>query len=259
MLATQKLDSITGRSTRFEPVPRGQLPPALPPETRPVGQLVAEAVRLYGNFFWSVLPLGLPIAIVNQVSVGHRLWVQVAVLAAAAPVLSAAYVGACLRIRRGPWAIPFVLGTLLILPVPLLMLVYVLPAVAWLALFGLAVPAGVFERLGFGAALRRGLDLGRADYVHALGSLAALTIIFGVTKLALIVLLHGQADAAERTALFLGDLVLSPMLFLGAALLYFDQAARVKSGPRTRRTRDGDLHTSFKPDGAGRSDAEVES
>jgi hypothetical protein len=215
-------------------------------------------VRLYGNSFWSMLPLGLPIAIVNQISVGHRLWFQVAVLAAAAPALSAGYVGACLRVRRGPWVVPLALGTVLILPVPFLMLFYVFPAVAWLALVGLAVPAAVFERRGFVAALRRGFELGRADYVHSLGSLAALTIIFGVTKLALIVLLHGTADATERTALFLGDLVLSPLLFLGAALLYFDQAARVESSPRTRRRRDGDLHSAFKPDGAGRSDAEVE-
>jgi hypothetical protein len=240
-------------------VSRPRHPPALPPETRPVGQLVAEAVRVYGDSFWTTLPLGLPIALVNQVSAGHRLWFQVAVLAAAAPALSAAYVGACLRIRRGPWAVPLALGTLLILPLPLLMLVYILPAVAWLALVGLAVPAGVFERRGAVASLRRGVELGRADYVHALGSLAALTIIFGVTKLALIVLLHGQADAAERTALFLADLVLSPLLFLGAALLYFDQAARVESGrPTTRRKQDADLHSSVQSDGARRSDAEVE-
>ena len=216
-------------------------------------------MRTYGNHFWTVLPLGLPIAVVNQISVGHRLWIQVAVLAASAPALSAAYVGACLRIRRGPWLRPLVLGTLLILPVPLLMLFYVFPAVAWLALVGLAVPAGVFEGRRFAAALRRGVELARADYVHALGSLAALTIIFGVTKLALVVLLHGTADAAERTALFLGDLVLSPLLFLGAALLYFDQAARVESGPRTERRRGGHVHSAVKPDGAGRSDPEVES
>jgi hypothetical protein len=238
---------------------RRELPPALPPESRPVGQLIAEAVRTYGNHFWTVLPLGLPIAVVNQISVGHRLSVQVAVLAASAPALSAAYVGACLRIRRGPWAVPFLVGTLLILPVPFLMLFYVFPAVAWLALVGLAVPAGVFERRGFTASLRRGLELGRADFVHSLGSLAALTIIFGVTKLALVVLLHGTADAAERTALFLGDLVLSPLLFLGAALLYFDQAARVESGPRNERRRGGHVHPAVKPDGARRSDAEVES
>jgi hypothetical protein len=213
---------------------------------------------MYGAAFWRCLPLGLPIALVNQVSAGHRLMAQVVILSVSAPALSAAFVGACLLVRRGPWVTPLALGTVLMLPVPWLMLFYVLPAVAWLALVGLAVPAGVYERLGAGAALRRGVELARADYVHSLGSLAALTIIFGVTKLALIVLLHGSADAAERTALFLGDLVLSPLLFLGGALLYFDQAARVESSPQTRRSRDGDLHSAVESDAAGRADAEVE-
>jgi hypothetical protein len=39
-----------------------------------------------------------------------------------------------------------------------------------------------------------------------------------------------------RVAALLALLVLSPVFVLGAALLYVDQAARVKSGPRTRRT-----------------------
>jgi hypothetical protein len=43
----------------------------------------------------------------------------------------------------------------------------------------------------------------------------------------LVVLLHGQADETMRVAIFLADLVLAPLLLLGTALLYFDQAARV--------------------------------
>ena len=46
-----------------------ELPPPLPPETRTVGQLVAETIRAYGNSFWRVLPLGLPLAIADQLSV----------------------------------------------------------------------------------------------------------------------------------------------------------------------------------------------
>src|ERR687886_556703 len=42
---------------------RRELPPPLPPETRTVGQLVAEAVRFYGNRFWPSLALGAPPAI----------------------------------------------------------------------------------------------------------------------------------------------------------------------------------------------------
>jgi len=42
----------------------------------------------------------------------------------------------------------------------------------------------------------------------------------------LVLLLRGTSDQTERVAVFLGDLVLAPLLFLGGALLYFDQEAR---------------------------------
>jgi hypothetical protein len=246
-------------------VPRSQLPPSLPPETRPVGQVIAEALRLYADSFWRVLPIGLPVALTNQVTAGRAFWVQVVALAAATPLLTAAYVAACLVVvkERPPGrvlAIAFAAGVLVVLPVPLLVLVYILPAVAWLAFVGLVVPVVVVERLPLRAALVRAVQLARADYVHALGSLAAATIVFGVTKIMLILLLRGSADAAERIALFLADLVLSPLLFLVPALLYFDQAARVvESAPRSRRRRHGDIHPALEPDGAGRADTEVES
>ncbi len=44
----------------------------------------------------------------------------------------------------------------------------------------------------------------------------------------LLILLHTQGNQAQAVALVLADLVLSPLLFIGAALLYLDQAARVK-------------------------------
>jgi hypothetical protein len=236
---------------------RDKLPPPLPPETRPVGQLIAEALRFYGNSFWQSLPLGLPIAIVNQISAGNRIWVQVAILAAAAPALSGAYVAACLLIRNGPWLPAFLLGTVLILPLPVLMLLYVFPAVAYLAFVGLSVPAAIFERLSVRGALRRGVALAKADFVHAFGGLAAIVLIFVVTKLSMIVLLHDTAEATERVAIFLADLVLSPLLFLVPAFLYFDQAARLESGTQPRRKRDADLHSPVEPHAAGRPDSEV--
>ena len=64
----------------------------MPPETRPVGQVIAEALRRYGNSFWLLLPIGLPVAVTNQVSAGRSFWVQVVVLAAATPLLTAAYI-----------------------------------------------------------------------------------------------------------------------------------------------------------------------
>jgi len=212
------------------------LPPPLPPETRTVGQLVAESIRLYGNHFWRVLPLGLALALIDQISAGRPTGTQALVLLVCAPLLSLAYLAACLVAHQTEWTRrtfwrALGAGTLAFLPVPFLVLVFVLPGLAWLALVGLVVPAILYENLSVRAGFARALRLGRADYVHALGSLATLVIVVYLTHLVLVLLLHGQADAAARTAAFLADLVISPVLLLGAALLYFDQAARVRYSP----------------------------
>jgi hypothetical protein len=224
--------------------PREPLPAALPPETRPVGQLVAETLRLYGRRFWLSLPLGLTLAVVNQLSVERTVSRQVAILAAAAPFLTASYVGAsalAANVRPGGRTVATALaaGTLAFLPVPPLSLLFVLPAVAWLAAVGLVVPVVVIERTGLRAAFRRAFALARADYVHALGSLATLVLIFALTRVMLVLLLRGTGDQTERIALFLADVVLSPILFLGPALLYFDQAARVGGRRGSRRAKPG--------------------
>ena len=44
----------------------------------------------------------------------------------------------------------FVVGILVWLPVPLLLRLYILPALAWLAFFGLAVPVVLVEGLRLG-------------------------------------------------------------------------------------------------------------
>lgn len=241
------------------------LPPPLPPKDRTVGQVVAESIRLYGSRFWSALLLGLPVAVIGQISAGHSLAVQSLVLWMGTPLLTAAYVGAVVlaapaRPSRRDLARAFVVGVVVFLPVPLLIRFYLLPGLGWLALFGLAVPAAAYERLGFRDALVRGRRLASADYVHALGSLCAIAIVYFITRVMLLLLLRGQADAAERVAAFLADIVISPLLFLGSALLYFDQAARVvDSDPREKRRRDARLHPAVDAHGSGRSDAEGES
>ena len=229
-----------------------------------MGQVVAESIRLYGNRFWWSLALGLPIAVLDEVSAGRSVQIQTLVLWAATPLLTAAFVGAVVlaaaeRPRNRDLGRAFALGLVVFLPVPVLFRLFVLPALGWLALFGLAVPVAAYERLGFRDALARARRLGKADYVHALGSLCALAIVYFLTRTMLLFLLRGQADATERVAGFLADLVLSPLLFLGAALLYFDQAARVvDSASRRRRKRDADLHPAVDAHRAGRPDAEVE-
>jgi hypothetical protein len=95
------------------------------------------------------------------------------------------------------------------------------------------------ERLGLVAALRRTVQLARADYIHAAGSFATLALLFGLTRAALGLLLASQADATVRVAVFLADLVVSPLLYLGAAIVYVDLVARLGlSREERRRLRD---------------------
>ena len=240
------------------------LPPPLPPNERTVGQLVAESIRLYGRTFLTALPLGVPYTLVDQFAVHRTAGEQMLVFWIASPLIAGAFVYACALVHeRRPTATVFALALLIYLPFPALRALYLLPGVAWFAFIGLAVPAALVEQLSWRPALVRGRELGSADFVHAFGSLAALVIVVGVGSETLSLLLRTQGDSSQRIALGLADLVLSPLLYLGGALLYLDQAARVGS-PRSkhRRTkqgrRDADFHPSVDADAAGRSDAQVE-
>jgi hypothetical protein len=231
-----------------------ELPAPLPPDQRTVGQLIAESIRAYGNHFWRVLPLGLPLALADQISIRHPTAVQMAVFWAAGPLFVVGYILACrLILKAEPTRAAIAVAALVWIPFPALRAVYILPGLAWLALIGLAVPAAMVEGLRVRPALIRGRELGLADYVHALGSLAALVVVVGIAGSTLSALLHTQGDVGQRVALFLSDLVLSPLLFLGGALLYVDQAARAV------RSAHADLHPPVDPDAAGRTDPQVES
>ena len=229
------------------------LPAPLPPGERTMGQLVAETIRLYGHVFWKALPLGLVPAVADQLSIHETLPRQMAVYWGLTPLFAAAYLWACHVVHRvAVTPVAAAVAVAVWLPFPALRALFVLPGIAWLALFGLGVPAAMVERLGFREALTRGRRLGLADYAHALGSLAALVIVVGASDSVLSALLHTQGSNGQRVALFLSDLVLGPLLFLGGALLYLDQAAR---GVGSRRA---DLHPALDPDAAGRPDPQVE-
>jgi hypothetical protein len=238
---------------------REPLPPPLPPETRTVGQVVAETINLYRRRFWPSLALGLgPAAAAVGLTLIHGWWALVFVLTVAALLMTASYLGAVAiatgeRADRQALLVGAAVGYVVFVPTPFLYSLFILPAVAWLGLLGLSVPAAVIEKLGFREALRRGFRLGRADYVHAAGSLATLVIVAFLTATVLFFLLRGASEVERSAAAFLSLLVISPILFLGAALLYFDQAAR----DRTRRS-DADLHHADQPDRPGRADAEGE-
>ena len=95
-------------------------------------------------------------------------------------------------------------------------------------LVGLVVPVLVAEDLSVRDSLRRTWRLARADYVHALGSLATLAIVVFLTQAMLIFILRGAGGAAIDVAVVLANIVISPLLFIGTALLYVDQAARAR-------------------------------
>jgi hypothetical protein len=233
------------------------------PADRTVGQLVADTIRLYQRRFWRGLALGLVVAVFNQFAIGSSKEAQGTLLVLGSPLFTFGYIEACAlvfgrRPTRRAYLTAFVIGIFVFLPVGLLVWFYVLPALAWLALAGLAVPAVVDEGVGPREAIRRAGRLSGVDYLHALGTLATLVLVFFLSRSALLFLLHGQADATLRTAAFLADLVLSPIIFLGSALLYLDQKARLESGRPRRRRRDARLHHADEPDRAGRADAQVE-
>jgi hypothetical protein len=238
-----------------------ELPAPLPPEQRTMGQLIAESIRAYGDRFWAFLPLGLPLAVADQLSVRQTPAGQMLIYWGLTPAFVAAYLWACTLLHRRPINRTAILVAVLVyLPFPALRAFFVFPGIAWFAFMGLAVPAAMVERLSPRDALVRGRQLAVADYAHAFGSLASLVIVVGITANTLSVLLHTQGDNGQRVAVFASDLVLSPLLYLGGALLYIDQAARVGSRRiDRRRRRDADLHPPLDADATGRPDHQVES
>jgi hypothetical protein len=216
------------------------LPPPLPPAQRTVGQLVGEAIRAYGARFWEGLVLGVPVVLANAL-----VWRQstddldLALLPPTALLISFSYLlavgrvnGVSVRSRRGVLA--YVLAAVIFLPVPLFAAIFILPGLIWLSLFGLAVPAMLVEGLGVRAALARGLALARADFIHVLGGLATLALVVVISQFSLYFVLREYADNTRLIAAALAALVVSPVVFLGSALLYVDQVARLGSREERR-------------------------
>jgi hypothetical protein len=252
---------MAGQRKRREPQPA---PPPLPPETRTVGQLVAETIRLYGSRFWPSLALGIApaaagLALAESPS-SLRLPVAFTVAAAAASLSFALATGvvAGKRIPRRRLAQGTAIGVITLAPAIVLLgflgILGLLPAVIWLAVAGLVVPVITLERR---LSYRRAFELARSDLAHGIGSLATLALVGLLTAYVIFFTLRSAGTAALRASAFLSVLVISPLLFLGGGLLYFDQLARVGSSPRRRRTN-ADVHPAVQPDGAGSPDAQVE-
>jgi len=234
-----------------------ELPPPLPPGKRTIGQLVAETIRFYGRHFWRSLVLGIGPAAVTVAGyyTGFHPWLA-AVVVGWVLLASASYVGACVFVSgaRPPRRIllsAFAAACLVSLPI--------LAGLFWLAPAGLVVPVIVNEQVSFRRAFRRGFDLAKVDYVHALGSLVTLALVVFLTQVLLTALLHGASKQSVHISALLASLVMQPILFLGAALLYDDQAARVEieSASRNRRRPDADLSHADDADRPGSADAPI--
>jgi hypothetical protein len=213
--------------------------PAIPPAERTIGQLVADTLRFYGSRFWPSLALGIGPAMLTVAAGELRKEQRIEVLATAWPVLmTASFVGACFLVSGTPFTwrrarTAALVGFMVVIPVPLLVTLLVLPAVLWLALLGLAVPAAVREGMGVRESIRRGVALARTDYAHAAGTIATLVLLVVMTHLVLFQLLHGVSDQAGVVAAFLASVVITPLLFLGSALLYEDQVGRTEVKSRS--------------------------
>jgi hypothetical protein len=243
-----------------------ELPPPLPPAERTIGQLVGEALRAYGNHFWISLAIGVPVAVVVLVLVGTGEWRFAIAVPALVFLFPASYVLACAvvtgeRLRSRAALVAYGTGVLVFIPVPFLLAVFLFPAVVWLSFVGLSVPAAFTEGLAVPAAVVRGFRLARADIVHVLGGLAALILVVLLTQAALSFVLREFADNTRTAAAILAWVVVSPVVFLGAALLYADQEARLRSpgDRRKERKRHAEVSDALDADREGRPDAARES
>jgi hypothetical protein len=240
-------------------------PAEISPAQRTVGQLIADAIRLYGHHFWRGLLIAIPATAFTvgasflDGAAGIAYGIVVGPLALGLSYLWASVVATGGRNAPGR---ALLAGVVAFLPLAISrVLVFegiYFVALAWFAIFGLAVPSVLVEDRGLVAALRRGIELARADFVHAFGTIAGLAIVVIISIFSLSLLLAGFGSQTIAVSAVLAVVVMSPLFFLGSGLLYLDQKARLESGSPRRRRRDARLHHALEPDRAGRPDAEVE-
>jgi hypothetical protein len=235
------------------------------PAERTVGQLIADAIKLYGHRFWRGLGLGIPAAAFTTGASFFDGGAQVAWGLLVGPfALALSYVWAVevaipAQRTRGR---ALLAGAVAFLPLAasraLVFTGVYFVALAWFAMVGLAVPTVLVEGRGLRDALRHGVQLARADFVHAFGTVAALAVVVIVSIFSLSLAIRGFSAQSITVSAVMAVIVMSPLFFLGSALLYLDQKARLESRSPRRRRRDARLHHAVEPDRAGRADAEVE-
>ena len=209
-----------------------------------LGELLSEAVRIYTQRPWAALGIGLVVGGANLLAAVTPDLLDVLVLAFAFALTFAA----AARLVSGDsfveaWAqvglrVPVLLVFTFIVAVPAVIslsyLFLFLVAAAWLALLGFSIPVAMlerdpevknaFDRIAF--SLLRSIRLARVEYLHALGVVAALIIVYLVLGIALAVALVGFADNGQVIATALGQVVLAPFFFIALSVLYYEQRAR---------------------------------
>lgn len=216
------------------------------PPDRPLslGELLSEAVRIYTQRPWAALGVGLATGGAYLLAALTPDLVDVLVIALA---FTASY-GAAARLVAGEafaeaWAqvglralvllvLTFVVAVPAVIALTYLFLLVV--GALWLALMGFSVPVAMiehdsevknsFDRIGY--SLLRSIRLARAEYLHALGVIAALIMIYLVLGIGLGVALVGFADNGRLIAVALVQVVLAPFFFIGLSVHYFEQRAR---------------------------------
>ncbi len=247
----------TARETKEPSAANGRPPdPAAGALDRPLrlGEVLAETTRLYGARLWPAIGLGLVTA---GSFLAGLLLPAVAAIGLLAFSLTVSWAAAT-RLVAGDsfaeaWAqvavrIPVLLVLTAVATVPFALalsqqLVLVIFAVGWLAGTGFAIPAAVmekpaepldfFHRLGW--LLRRSIELARAEFLHAVGVISALVILYLFLSTILFGALRGFAEQADVAAAAIAQAVLAPFFFLGLAVLYFEQRARALSSRGGRR------------------------
>lgn len=208
------------------------LPPPLPPETRTIGQLIAETIRLYGARWKISVLLGVGPAVTLLVaSYTSSTAAQASLAALLGIVLALSWTAAAtLAVPGRPAAATLLVAVLLSvavwIPTLFLFRFFLVPGLVWLGFVGLSVHAAVAEGAGPVDAVRRGMALARADLLHALGSMIALGVLAYLMSAILTITIHSGSGEVVRISSFLAWLVVWPLLFLGGVLLYEDQRAR---------------------------------
>ena len=216
----------------------------------PLGELVSETIRIYTQRPWAAIGLGLVVGGVylltaltpDLVDILVDALVVTAVFGAAARLVSGDRFGEAWAqvVLRSPvlLVLTFVVTVPALIAIPIYFLLII--GALWVALMGFSIPVAMverdaevknsFDRIAY--ALLRSIRLARAEYLHALGVIAALLMIYLVGAFALGVALIGFADNGMLAAAVLVRVVLAPFLFLGLSVLYFEQRARAAVSSR---------------------------